>query len=99
MTVVAASIVVFVAGLAAQAPQSARRSGEGYVAEGVPKMRNPPGPAPKQDLSGAWVGPQNNKPDPVPPMTPAGEVQFKLRKPYGIATNQPNAKGELPSCV
>lgn len=45
-------------------------------------MPNPPGPAPKQDLSGAWVGPQNNKPDPVPPMTPAGEKIFKTRLAY-----------------
>jgi hypothetical protein len=29
----------------------------GYVAEGVPEMPNPPGPAPKQDITGAWVGP------------------------------------------
>jgi hypothetical protein len=41
-----------------------RSSGEGFVSEGVPRMPNPPGPAPKRDLSGAWVGPQNNKPDP-----------------------------------
>jgi hypothetical protein len=56
------------------------------VSEGVPRMPNPPGPAPKRDLSGAWVGPQNNKPDPVPPMTPAGEAAFKQRKAYGTAT-------------
>ena len=55
----------------------------GFVAEGVPKMPNPPGPAPKRDLSGAWVGPmQSNKPDPVPPMTPAGEAIFKTRHAY-----------------
>src|SRR4051812_29231937 len=55
---------------------------EGYIAEGIPKMPNPPGPAPAKDLSGAWVGPQNNKPEPVPPMTPAGEKVFKERKAY-----------------
>jgi hypothetical protein len=50
-------------------------------------MPNPPGPAPKRDLSGAWVGPgTTNKPDPVPPMTPAGEAMFKQRKVYGSAT-------------
>jgi len=63
-----------------------RSSGEEFVSEGVPRMPNPPGPAPKRDLSGAWVGPQSNKPDRVPPMTPAGEAQFKLRKAYGDAT-------------
>ena len=70
----------------AQAPQAAagrgRRVPEGFIADGVPKMPNPPGPAPKQDLSGAWVGPQNNKADPVPPMTPAGQALFKTRKAY-----------------
>lgn len=60
---VAASIAVL---LAVLAPSSAVMAQEargravppGYVAEGVPAMPNPPGPAPKQDLTGAWVGPQ-----------------------------------------
>jgi hypothetical protein len=59
---------------------------EAFVAEGIPRMPNPPGPAPARDLTGVWVGPQNNKPDPVPPMTPAGEALFKQRKPYGAAS-------------
>src|SRR5262245_28150366 len=55
----------------------------GFIAEGVPKMPNPPGPAPKRALSGAWVGPMNtNKPDPVPPMTPAGAAIFKTHHAY-----------------
>src|SRR5688572_4962781 len=58
-----------------------------FVREGIPKMPNPPGPAPARDLSGVWVGPQDNKPDAVPPMTPAGAAMFKLRKPYGAASN------------
>ena len=33
-----------------------------------------------------WVGPIDNKPDPVPPMTPAGEALFKERKAYGDAS-------------
>ena len=86
-----ASLAAVLALLAVHAAQPVaqgrqRISGEGFVSEGVPRMPNPPGPAPKRDLSGAWVGPQNNKPDPVPPMTPAGEAQFKLRKAYGNAT-------------
>jgi len=86
-----ASLAAMLALLAAQAadPMAQGRqriSGEGFVSEGVPRMPNPPGPAPKRDLSGAWVGPQNNKPEAVPPMTPAGEAQFKLRKAYGNAT-------------
>src|SRR6266851_4523990 len=54
----------------------------GFIAEGVPKMPNPPGPAPKRDLSGAWVGPQNYKVGPAAPMTPAGEAIFKGRHAY-----------------
>ena len=64
------------------APRPRRQVQPGYVAEGVPKMPNPPGPAPKQDLTGAWVGPQNVSRDPMPPMTPAGEARFKQNKPY-----------------
>jgi hypothetical protein len=80
----------------AQAPGGqgqARRIPEGYVAEGVPKMPNPPGPAPKHDLSGAWVGPQNRVLGPFPPMTPAGEAAFKQNKPY---LNFGNTKGDIP---
>ncbi len=93
---VAAPLVALLAALAclsavealnAQARQTAPRVKEGFVSEGVPKMPNPPGPAPRQDLSGAWVGPQNNRPDPVPPMTPAGLARFKQSKPYGPASN------------
>jgi hypothetical protein len=70
-----------------------RRVMPGYIAEGVPKMPNPPGPAPKRDLSGAWVGPQNRVLGPYAPMTPAGEAIFKERKPYvGFNT----AKDEIP---
>jgi len=73
----------------ADAAAQARRVPEGFISEGIPKMPNPPGPAPKRDLSGAWVGPGvTNKPDPVPPMTAAGEAMFKERKAYGAATGQ-----------
>jgi hypothetical protein len=84
----AAVLAVLVAHAANPAAQGRGRvSGEGFISEGIPKMPNPPGPAPKRDLSGAWVGPANtNKPDPVPPMTPAGQAMFKERKAYGVAT-------------
>jgi hypothetical protein len=84
--VVLSAAVAFLATGEGAAAQRQRISGEGFVSEGVPRMPNPPGPAPKRDLSGAWVGPQNNKPDPVPPMTPAGEAQFKLAKAYATAS-------------
>src|SRR5213592_4756742 len=80
------AVVAFLATEEGRAAQRGRRSGEGFVSEGVPKMSNPPGPAPKRDLSGAWVGPQNNKADPAPPMTPAGQAVFKERRGYGAAT-------------
>jgi hypothetical protein len=68
--------------------QQLRVPGEEYISEGIPKMPNPPGPAPKRDLSGVWVGPgTSNKPDPAPPMTAAGEAIFKQRKAYNLATN------------
>jgi hypothetical protein len=78
-TALACSVAV-----AADAGQQTRAR-EGFISEGVPKMPNPPGPAPKQDLSGSWVGPQNIKGDPVPPMTPAGQAKFKENKPYPAA--------------
>ena len=95
---IAASVMAVVAALACSSAVSAQRGparqarsrgrGEGFISEGIPKMPNPPGPAPKRDLSGAWVGPgPTNKPEPVPPMTPAGEAQFKQRKAYGNATS------------
>lgn len=84
--VVLFAAVAFLATEERSAAQRERISGEGFVSEGVPRMPNPPGPAPKRDLSGAWVGPQDNKPDPVPPMTPAGEAQFKLAKAYATAS-------------
>ena len=66
----------------------------GFIREGVPKMPNPPGPAPKRDLSGAWVGPQNFKLGPVAPMTPAGQAIFKQRYPYLVGNVKPEE--ELP---
>lgn len=63
-----------------------RQGPPGFIAEGIPRMPNPPGPAPKRDISGVWVGPIGNKPERVPPMTPAGEALFKERKPYGLAS-------------
>jgi hypothetical protein len=84
-----AAVLALLVGHAADAAAQARRVPEGFISEGIPKMPNPPGPAPKRDLSGAWVGPGvTNKPDPVPPMTPAGEAVFKERKGYGAASGQ-----------
>jgi hypothetical protein len=60
-------------------------SSAGYIKEGVPKMPDPPGPAPKREVTGAWVGPQNATHDEVPPMTPAGEAAFKLHQPKTLA--------------
>jgi hypothetical protein len=79
--------VAFLATEEGVAGQRGRPVPEGFVSEGIPKMPNPPGPAPKRDLSGAWVGPgTSNKPEPVPPMTPAGQAAFKQHKGYSDAT-------------
>jgi len=84
---IAAPIVVLLAALALSSVamaqgQGGRRVPEGFIREGVPKMPNPPGPAPKRDFSGAWVGPQDRVLGPFPAMTPAGEALFKMNKPY-----------------
>ncbi len=72
---------------AAQAPNG-RGAQPGFVAAGVPAMPNPPGPAPKHDLTGAWVGPQKIVMGPYPAMTPAGEAVFKLNHPVPAAGRQ-----------
>jgi hypothetical protein len=94
----AAVLALLVAPAADPAAQGRQRiSGEGFISEGIPKMPNPPGPAPKRELSGAWVGPGvSNKPDPVPPMTAAGEAIFKERKAYGAATRPGAGQAETP---
>src|SRR5437868_3525071 len=89
--------VAFLATEGGVAAQRGRPVPPGFVSEGIPKMPNPPGPAPKRDLSGAWVGPgTSNKPDPVPPMTPAGQAIVKLRKGYAEASNLGNDKEAQP---
>jgi len=88
LTSMAAVLALLAAYAAVPSAQEGQRVSDGFISEGIPKMPNPPGPAPKRDLSGAWVGPgTSNKPDPVPPMTPAGEAIFKQRKAYSIATS------------
>ena len=88
LTSMAAVLALLAASAAVPSAQEGQRVSDGFISEGIPKMPNPPGPAPKRDLSGAWVGPgTSNKPDPVPPMTPAGEAIFKQRKAYSIATS------------
>ncbi len=98
-----ASLAAVLALLVAHAWESAlqgqqlRVPGEEYVSEGIPKMPNPPGPAPKRDLSGAWVGPgTSNKSDAAPPMTPAGEALFRERKAFSTATNLGSNKDAAP---
>jgi len=58
-----------------------------YIREGVPRMPNPPGPAPTRDLSGVWVGPQDRELGEMPPMTPAGEALFETRYSYRAAAS------------
>ena len=81
--------VVVLACLTTVAGRAQRTLPEGFIREGVPRMPNPPGPAPTRDLSGVWVGPQDRELDPLPAMTPAGEALFELRSPYGPASRNP----------
>jgi len=60
----------------------------GYAYDGVPAMPDPPGPAPKHDLTGIWVGPQDVVMGPFPAMTPAGEAKFKINKPIARASER-----------
>jgi hypothetical protein len=59
----------------------------GFVAAGVPAMPNPPGPAPKHDLNGVWVGPIKVEMGPYAPMTPAGQAAMKLNHPIKRASD------------
>jgi len=73
----------------AQVPENRRRGPKpGFVAEGVPEMPNPPGPAPTHDLTGVWVGPLKVAMGPFPDMTAAGEKQFKQNKPIMRASDR-----------
>ena len=67
----------------AQAPPGRGRRAlpPGYVADGVPAMPDPPGPAPKHDLTGVWVGPLEVVMGPYPAMTAAGAAAFKMNAP------------------
>jgi len=81
------SIVALLAALALSQIATAQGRGgrevpDGFIREGVPAMPNPPGPAPRRDLSGAWVGPNNYTIGPIPDLTPAGEARFKLNHRY-----------------
>src|SRR6202521_995051 len=75
-----------------------RRGNPNEIVPGVPKMPNPPGPAPKRDLNGAWIGPLMSARITIPAMTPAGEARFKQNKPQSAvtiaATNDPFANSD-----
>ena len=76
------TVLAFSSTVMAQIPQAQNQPAPpAYIAEGIPAMPNPPGPAPKEDLTGAWIGPINLVLGPFPAMTPAGEARFKLNKP------------------
>ena len=81
------ALLAVVALSSAVTAQARQRQGQnlapGYVAPGVPAMPDPPGPAPKHDLNGSWMGPAPQKLvlGPFPAMTPAGEAKFKFNKP------------------
>jgi len=98
---IAPAIVALLAVVALSSTVMAQRQPlqDGYVAAGIPKMPDPPGPAPKRDLTGAWAGPIMTTRDPMPPMTPAGEARFKINKPESVvhlaATNDPFATCDL----
>jgi len=80
--VIVASLAVLAVSSAVLAQERAPRGVRpGFVAAGVPEMPNPPGPAPKRELTGAWVGPIKTVMGPFPDMTAAGKAAFSVNKP------------------
>ena len=84
------AVLALFSAVVAQAPPGRGRRAlpPGYVADGVPAMPDPPGPAPKHDLTGIWVGPLEVVMGPYPAMTPAGEAAFKVNKPIARASDR-----------
>ena len=94
LSALALSYTVTASTVAAQSPQGQDGARPpAYVAPGVPAMPNPPGPAPKHDLTGSWIGPQPQKLvlGPFPAMTLAGEAKFKLNKPVTHVGDPPDS--------
>ena len=80
--VIVASLAVLAVSSAVMAQERAPRGVQpGFVAAGVPEMPYPPGPAPKRELTGAWVGPIKTVMGPFPDMTAAGKAAFSVNKP------------------
>ena len=87
-TVALLVLLALSSGVSAQRPAGRRALPPGFVADGVPEMPTPPGPAPKHDLTGVWVGPLQVVMGPYPAFTPAGEAKFKLNKPIARASDR-----------
>ena len=89
-TVALLALLALSSAVSAQVPGGRGRRGlpPGYVTDGVPEMPNPPGPAPKHDLTGVWVGPLQVVMGPYPALTPAGEAKLKLNKPIARASDR-----------
>ena len=87
--IIVASLAVVALSSAAMAQERAPRAPQpGFVTAGVPEMPTPPGPAPKHDLTGIWVGPQDVVMGPFPAMTAAGEAVFQRNKPIARASDR-----------
>lgn len=78
--VIVASLAVLILWPAVAQAQGRRGPQPGFVAPGVPEMPNPPGPAPKHDLTGTWVGAISVVMGPYPAMTPAGQAARNLNR-------------------
>jgi hypothetical protein len=89
-TVAVVALLALSSGVSAQVPAGRGRRAlpPGYVADGVPEMPNPPGPAPKPDLTGVWVGPLQAVMGPYPALTPAGDAKLKRNKPIARASDR-----------
>ena len=56
-------------------------SGVGLAQRPAPDVKRPAAPAPRRDLTGAWIGVAVPKKEPVPPMTAWGQAFFDRVKP------------------
>jgi hypothetical protein len=77
---IVASLAVLIVWPVVADAQGGRGRQPGFVAPGVPEMPDPPGPAPRHDLTGTWVGAISYEMGPYPAMTPEGQAARDLNK-------------------
>jgi hypothetical protein len=75
-----AAMLAFSLAASAQIREPGVQQNAPSVYDQLMKNTKPAGPAPKQDLMGAWAGPIGATINPPPPMTPLGQKRFSMNK-------------------